>query len=127
MSLTNLQQTLQDSRSLDKHWIEGGWEMLAEKEVLDIYPLVEVDISVNITIKLATKTYIVPLEDVSPLDINDCLVIGVEDLYPDWEDRIWKKMSEGSYINKGKEEANYYVRTFVDSSGKVRIIKNLKY
>jgi hypothetical protein len=99
----NFEQALSESRELDSQWIEGGFELIGEKamsnEVLDIYPLVDIDISVTITIKLPTKTYVVPLSDVSPLNINDCLVIGVDNLYPDWEERVYENLKGEGFIN----------------------------
>lgn len=102
-TVTDVEQALTNARVLEEHWMSNGWESLEieektfSSEVVDVYPLVEVDISVTITIKLPNKSYSVPLEDVSSLSVNDCLVIGVSDLYPDWEDRILHNLGELVY------------------------------
>lgn len=93
-TVTDVEQALTDARVLEEYWMSNGWDALVleeeivSDEILDIYPLIETDISVNITIKLPNKIYTVPLEDVSFISVNDCLVIGISDLYPDWEERI---------------------------------------
>lgn len=96
----NVKKALTNARELQNYWINEGWQSLqweeeiVDSKVLDVFPLVEVDISVQITIKLPNKSYSVPLGDVSSISVNDCLVIGVSDLYLDWEERILKNLGE---------------------------------
>lgn len=135
-TLTDVQKALHESQVLDQHWITGGYDALSTileeelmgKQVLDIYPHVEIDISVNVTIVLPDKIYNVPLEDVSEIHINDCLVIGIEDLYLDWEERIWKKIEESNLIHhsitlpeQGKGE--FHLRKFLGIDHRIRTVK----
>lgn len=127
-NITDVEQALINARALEKYWISNGWESLEiekmSNEVLDIYPLIEVDISVTITIKLPDKIYIVPLEDVSALSVNDCLVIGIENLYPNWEERVKSNLVEMVYettltINNVK----WIEVEYIGKDGKFRIIR----
>lgn len=129
-TVTDVEKALADARELEEYWINEGWQSLQleeeimTNEVLDVYPLIEVDISVTITIKLSDKIYSVPLEDVSSLSVNDCLVIGVSDLYPDWEERVRSKL--GSYFYEKrftKNDEDWFEFRYVDSEGIVRIVK----
>lgn len=100
-TMSDFEKYLGQARDLEEYWMDYGWETLnideiEEVEILDIYPIVEADISVNITIKLPDKVYCVPLEDVSSLNVKDCLVIEVGSLYPDWEERI--KTNLGKFL-----------------------------
>jgi hypothetical protein len=132
-NLSDVQQALINARVIQQHWVDGGWEALSneleeklvtDNEVLDIYPLVEVDTSVTITIKLSNKIYSVPLEDVSPLSINDCLVIGVSDLYPDWEERILSKLVIPNEVKPfTKDNENWSESIYLDVEGISRIVK----
>lgn len=132
-TLSVVQQALINAQVSQKHWIDGGWEALSseleeelmtDNKVLDIYPLVEVDISVTITIKLPSKIYSVPLADVSPISINDCLVIGVDDLYPNWEDRVKSKLGRYFYEKRfTKDGEDWYEFRYLDSEGIIRVVK----
>lgn len=128
INLSDVQQALINARVIQQHWIDGGWEALEKltinNEVLDIYPLVEVDISVTITIKLPNKIYVVPLADVSPLSINDCLVIGVSDLYPDWEEKVDANL--GILIHDTtvfKDDVSWYEAKYLGDDNRFRIIR----
>lgn len=134
-TLSNVQQALLESELAQKHWVDGGYEALSnqleeelkkEKQVIDIYPYVEIDISVDITIVLPNKIYRVPLEDVSAISVNDCLTIGMEDLYVDWEERINKKLAwdKTIYSHSGYSSDNRFsVKKFFGIDHKVRILK----
>jgi hypothetical protein len=132
-NLSDVQQALINARVIQQHWIDGGWEALSneleedlmtDNEVLDIYPLIEVDISVTVTIKLPDKIYSVPLEDVSPLSINDCLVIGVSDLYPDWEERVEANL-ETLICDTTifKDDVSWYEAKYLGKDNRIRTIK----
>lgn len=126
-NLPDVKQALINARVLQDYWVSNGWESLEvkEDEILDIYPLVEVDISVTVTIKLPNKTYIVPLEDISPLSINDCLVIGVNDLYPDWEERVKSKLGRYFYEKRFTKEGEDWLEfRYVNSEGIVRVVRH---
>lgn len=135
-NLTDVQKALEDSQVLDQHWITGGWDALSTileeelmgKQVLDIYPHVEIDISVNVTIVLPDKIYNVPLEDISEIPINDCLVIGIEDLYLDWEERVWKKIEKSNLIHHSltlpeKGKGKFHLRKFLGIDHRIRTVK----
>jgi hypothetical protein len=134
-TLTDVQKALEDSQVLQQHWINGGWnalsdimeEELMKSKVLDVYPYVEIDVSVNITIVLPDRIYRVPLEDVSDIHVNNCLVIGHEDLYIDWEERVWKNINEEQLIYSGleKRDKEFSVRKFLGADGKVRTVKQV--
>lgn len=134
-TIHNVQQALLEAELAQRHWIDGGYEALSNqleeelrkgKQVVDIYPYVELDISVDITIVLPDKVYRVPLEDVSAISVNDCLVISKEDLYYDWEERVNRKLawdktiySHSSYSSDNK----FSVKKFFGDDHKVRILK----
>jgi len=134
-TLTDVQKALHESQVLDQHWITGGWDVLSdileeelmERKVLDVYPYVEIDVTVDITIVLPDRIYRVPLEDVSDIHVNDCLVIGHEDLYLDWEERIWKNINGEQLIYSGleKRDKEFSVRKFLGADGKVRTVKQV--
>ena len=125
-NLSDVKQALINARVLQDYWVSNGWESLevGEDEILDIYPLVEVGISVTVTIKLPNRTYIVPLEDVSSLNINDCLVIGVSDLYLDWEERVKSRL--GNLIHDTtifKDDVNWYEAKYLGKDNRLRVIR----
>lgn len=132
-TLSEVQQALINSQVSQQHWIDGGWEALSnvleqelasERQVLDIYPYVEIDISVDMTIVLSNKVYRVPLEDVSGIHVNDSLVISVEDLYPNWEERVRTKIEKSSIgIRKMSADKLFIVTSFLGTDDKVRILK----
>jgi len=134
-TLIDVQKALQESQVLQQHWIDGGWnalsdileEELMERKVLDVYPYVEIDVSIVITIVLPDRIYRVPLEDVSDIHVNNCLVIGHEDLYLDWEERIWKNINEEQLIFSGleKRDKEFSVCKFLGADGKVRTVKQV--
>jgi hypothetical protein len=124
----NLEQALFESRELDTQWIEGGFELIGEKamnnEVLDVYPRVESDVEVHITIKLKNRQYTVPIEDVSELHINNCLVIGIENLYLDWENRVLDNL--GELVNETKvfkDNTEWYEAKYLGEDNNFRIIR----
>ena len=127
--MSDFEKYLGQARDLEDYWMDYGWETLnideiEEVEILDIYPIVEVDISVNITIKLSDKVYCVPLEDVSPLNVKDCLTIEVSNLYPDWEKRIETNLGELLTDNSIlREEDNWYEAKYVGKDEKIRVVK----
>ena len=127
--MSNFEKYLGQARDLEGYWMEYGWETLnmdeiEEVEILDIYPIVEVDISVNITIKLPDKVYCVPLEDVSSLSVKDCLVIEVSNLYPDWEKRIETNLGELLIDNSVLREGDtWYEAKYVGEDEKIRIVR----
>ena len=132
-TLSDVRQALIDSQVSQQHWIDGGWEALSnqleeelarEKQILDVYPYVELDISVDITIVLPNKVYRVPLEDVSNIHVNDSLVISVEDLYPNWEERVQVKIDKSSIgIRKMSSDKLFIITSFLGTDDKVRILK----
>ena len=128
-TISDVEKYLGQARDLEDYWRDYGWETLnideiEEVEILDIYPIVEVDISVNITIKLSDKVYCVPLEDVSPLNVKDCLTIEVSNLYPDWEKRIETNLGELLTDNSIlREEDNWYEAKYVGKDEKIRVVK----
>jgi hypothetical protein len=132
-NLSNFQQALINSQVTQQHWIDGGWEALSnqleeelasKKEVLDVYPYVELDISVHITIVLPDKVYRVPLEDVSSIHVNDSLVISVEDLYPNWKERVRAKIEKSSIgIRRMSTDKLFIVTSFLGTDDKIRILK----
>ena len=127
--MSDVEKYLGQARDLENYWMDYGWETLnideiEEVEILDIYPIVEVDISVNITIKLLDKVYCVPLEDVSSLNVKDCLTIEVSNLYPDWEKRIETNLGELLTDNSIlREEDNWYEAKYVGKDEKIRVVK----
>ena len=137
-TVSDVEQALINARVIEEYWMSNGWESLVlEKEqmtneILDIYPLVEVDVSVQITIKLPNKTYSVPLEDVSSLSVNDCLVIEISDLYLNWEERVQSKIKESKVIHhlltfpeEGKAEI--HTRKFLGVDHQIRVIRETFY
>lgn len=99
-NLSNVRQALLEAELVQKHWIDGGWEALADlyaepsdwEEILNIFSLVdqvEPEIKIRVRIILHNWIYCVPLLDVSSVvDINKVLHIEKEDLYLDWRSRI---------------------------------------
>jgi len=132
-TITEVQQALIKSQVTQQYWVDGGWEALSnqleeelakENQIVDVYPYVEIDISVDITIVLPDKVYRVPLEDVSNIHVNDSLVISVEDLYPDWEERVRAKIEKSSIgIRKMSIDRVFIVTSFLGTDDKVRILK----
>jgi hypothetical protein len=132
-TLSDVQQALINSQVTQQHWIDGGWEALSnqleeelarEKQILDVYPYIESDISVDVTIVLPNKVYRVPLEDVSGIHVNDSLVISVEDLYPNWEEIVKAKIEKSSIgIRKMSTDKLFIVTSFLGTDDKVRILK----
>ena len=127
-TLSDVEQALINARVLQNYWVSNGWESLEVEdtpaEILDIYPLVEVDISVTVTIKLSNKTYVVPLEDVSPLSINDCLVIEISDLYLDWEERVKSRLGHCFYEGRfTKDGEDWHESRYLDLEGTIRVVK----
>ena len=130
--ISDVEKYLGQARDLEGYWMDYGWETLnideiEEVEILDIYPIVEVDIidiSVNITIKLPDKVYCVPLEDVSSLNVKDCLTIEVSNLYPDWEKRIETNLGEllidSSVLREGD---TWYEAKYIGKDEKIRVVK----
>ena len=127
--MSDVEKYLGQARDLENYWMDYGWETLnideiEEVEILDIYPIVEVDISVNITIKLLDKVYCVPLEDVSSLNVKDCLTIEVSNLYPDWEKRIKTNLGELLIDNSILREGDtWYEAKYVGEDEKIRVVK----
>ena len=127
--MSDFEKYLGRARDLEDYWMDYGWKTLnideiEEVEILDIYPIVEVDISVNITIKLPDKVYCVPLEDVSSLNVKDCLIIEVSSLYPDWEERIKTNLGELLTDNSVLREGDtWYKAKYVGEDEKIRIVK----
>jgi len=82
-------------------------------------------------IELDTKMYIVPLADVSAIHINDSLVIGVEDLYPDWQERVESRLGQGIDIIHhvevvGLKSGNWDRYTYLSPvDGKIRVVSEL--
>jgi len=135
-TLSEVQQALLEAELTQKHWIDGGWEALStqleeelkknkKEEILDVYPYIESDISVDVTIVLPNKVYRVPLEDVSGIHVNDSLVISVEDLYPNWEEIVKVKIEKSSMgIRKMSTDKLFIVTSFLGTDDKVRILKD---
>lgn len=130
-TVSDFEKYLGQARDLENDWMDYGWETLnideiEEVEILDIYPIVEIDISVNVTIKLFDKVYCVPLEDVSSLNVKDCLVIEVSSLYPDWEKRIETNLGE-LLIDKStlREGDTWYEAKYVGEDEKIRVVKRI--
>lgn len=128
-TISDFEKYLGQARDLENDWMDYGWKTLnideiEEVEILDIYPIVEVDISVNVTIKLFDKVYCVPLEDVSSLNVKDCLVIEVSSLYPDWEKRIETNLGE-PLIDRFIliEGDTWYEDKYLGEDEKIRIVK----
>ena len=128
-TVTDVEQALINARVLEEYWMSNGWESLVleeeeREEILDIYPIVEVDISVTITIKLPNKIYAVPLEDVSPINVNNCLVIGASNLYPDWEERVESSLGdiiyETSFFKDNNEWKEY---KYIGKDSNFRVVK----
>lgn len=132
-TISDVEKYLGEARDLEDYWRDYGWEALNigeieevdMSEVLDIYPLVEIDISVTITIKLPNKSYSVPLEDVSELSVNDCLVIGVSDLYPDWEDRIWTQIEKAKLLGHISQNEGWRISKYLCEDEKIRVVREL--
>ncbi len=134
-NLSDVQQALVNTQVIQQHWIDGGWKVLsneleekvvADNRVLDIYPLVELelDISVTVTIKLPNKIYVVPLEDVSPIHVNDCLTIGVDNLYPDWEQRVETNLGDKIYETTVVIDGVTWVEAdYLGDDGKCRLVR----
>ena len=128
-TISDVEKYLGQARDLEDYWMDYGWETLnideiEEVEILDIYPIVEVDISVNITIKLLDKVYCVPLEDVSSLNAKDCLVIEVSNLYHDWDKRIETNLGELLIDNSILREGDtWYEAKYVGEDEKLRVVK----
>ena len=130
-TMSYFEKYLGQARDLDNDWMDYGWKTLnidkiEEVEILDIYPIVEVevDISVNITIKLLDKVYCVPLEDVSSLNVKDCLTIEVSNLYPDWEKRIETNLGELLIDNSILREGDtWYEAKYIGEDEKIRVVK----
>ena len=133
LTLSEVQQALINSQVSQQHWFDGGWEALSnqleeelakEKQILDVYPYIELDISVEITIVLPNKVYRVPLEDVSDIHVNDSLVISAEDLYPNWEERVRAKIEKSSIgIRKMSSDKLFVITSYLGTDDKVRILK----
>jgi len=119
MTLINVQKALNESRILQEHWIAGGWDAVVESP-RDIYPLIEQDISVNITIIFTEKVYVAPLEDVSDISVNDSLTISLNDLYSDWEERVLNNL--GVLVNCSFT-SQWEVFSYLGSDGKIRVVK----
>lgn len=125
----NVKKALTNARELQNYWINEGWQSLqweeeiVDSKVLDVFPLVEVDISVQITIKLPNKSYSVPLEDVSDLAINDCLVIGASDLYFDWEDRVLTQIEKAKLLSPISENNGWRISKYLCEDEKIRVIR----
>lgn len=110
-TLTDVQKALHNSQVLDQHWITGGYDALSlqmeeelkKEEILGIHFLVEQvepDLEISIGIQQQSFSCSVPIADVTALtDTNAILHIHSEDLYPDWKDRITKKVSESRRIS----------------------------
>ena len=136
-TISDVERYLGQARDLEDYWRDYGWETLnkdeiGEVEILDIYPIVEVDISVNITIKLVNKSYSVPLEDISSLPVNDCLVIEVKDLYSDWEQRVLDKIDQSELLRyklsfSDDDICEWHTRKYIGEDKKIRVIKNTVY
>lgn len=130
-TITDVEQALTNARVLEEYWMSNGWESLEieektfSSEVIDVYPLVEIDISVTITIKLPNKSYSVPLKDVSSLSINDCLVIGVNDLYLDWEDRILTQIEKAKLLGHVSQNKGWRISKYLCEDEKIRVIREL--
>jgi hypothetical protein len=128
-TISDVEKYLGEARDLEVYWREYGWETLnideiEEVEILDIYPIVEANINVTITIKLPNKIYVVPLEDVSPLNVNNCLTIEVSSLYPDWEKRIETNLGEPLIDNILLREGDtWYDVKYIGEDEKIRIVK----
>ena len=131
-TISDVEKYLGQARDLEVYWMDYGWETIninkiEEVEILDIYPIVEVDIidiSVNITIKLLDKMYCVPLEDVSLLNVKDCLIIEVSNLYPDWEKRIETNLGELLIDNSVLRDGDtWYEAKYVGEDEKIRVVK----
>ena len=128
-TISDVEKYLRQARDLEGYWRDYGWETLnideiEEVEILDIYPIVEVDISVNITIKLPDKVYCVPLEDVSSLNVKDCLTIEVSNLYHDWEKRIETNLGELLTDNSVLREGDtWYEAKYIGKDEKIRVVK----
>lgn len=101
-TLSNVQQALLNAELAQKHWIDGGYEVLSnqleeelrkENEIINIFSLVdqvEPQIKIRVRIILHNWIYCVPLEDVSGVvDVNKVLHIETKDLYLDWKERVY--------------------------------------
>ena len=119
MTLPNVQKALDESRILQESWIAGGWDVVIESPI-DIYPLIEQDISVNITIISTEKVYVAPLENVSDISVNDSLTISLNDLYFDWKERVLNNL--GVLVNC-YSTSQWKVFSYLGSDGKIRVVK----
>jgi len=138
-TISDVEKALTEARELEDFYISQGWQSLQlEEEVVikEIFvniqcPSENVDPEVLVHIELDTKMYIVPLADVSAIHINDSLVIGVEDLYPDWQERVESRLGQGIDIIHhvevvGLKSGNWDRYTYLSPvDGKIRVVSEL--
>lgn len=138
-TVSDVEKALTNARELEDYWINEGWQSLQlEEEVMvkDIFVSVQrisenTDPEVLVHLELDTKMYVVPLADVSAIHINDSLVMGVEDLYPDWQERVQARLGEAINIIDhveilGLKSGNWDRYTYLSPvDGKIRIESDL--
>ena len=129
-TVTDVERALTQAREVEEYWRNEGWESLEIEEetisndVLDVYPLVDRDVKVQVTIVLPDKIYSVPLQDVSPINPNECLVITSDDLYFDWEQKVEANLGlllQESTLTDNK--GNWSVFRYLGSDSNIRVVK----
>lgn len=129
-TVTDVEKALTAARELEEYWRNEGWQSLQleeevmSNEVLDVYPLVSPDVKVQVTIVLPNKIYSVPLQDVSSINPNECLVISSNDLYFDWEQKVEANLGllfQESTLADSK--GNWSVFRYLGSDSHIRVVK----